>query len=76
VELEPSEIQALIAKDPAGWASRAKALHDAGAEVIRAVDARDADKVLELGERVEGSCEGCHRQYWYPNEVIPEVPKE
>ena len=45
-------------------------------DVITAVDAKDADKVFELGELIEASCENCHRQYWYPNEVIPEFPSD
>ena len=26
------------------------------------------------GETIEVACENCHRAYWYPNEVIPQVP--
>ena len=74
VELEPAEMDALIAKDRAGWERRATALHDVTAEVLQAIDAKDADKVFELGERVEAACEACHKHFWYPNEVIPEFP--
>ena len=71
IELEPEEMDALIAKDRPAWDARATALHDIVAQVIQAIDAKDADKVFELGERIEVACEGCHKQYWYPNEVIP-----
>jgi hypothetical protein len=74
VELEPEEMQAIIEKDPAGWATRATALHDAAMLAVHAADARDADKIFEVGETIEHACEGCHRQYWYPNEKIPEPP--
>ena len=76
IELEPEEMDALIAKDRSAWEARAKALHDVVAQVIQAVDAKDADKVFELGEQIEVTCEGCHKQYWYPNEVIPEFPQQ
>jgi hypothetical protein len=76
IELEPEEMDALIAKDRAAWNTRAKALHDVMAQVVQAVDAKDAEKVFELGEQIELACEGCHKQYWYPNEVIPEFPSE
>lgn len=76
VELEPEEMDALIAKDRAAWDARAKALHDAAFATLQAVDARDADKVFELGEQIELACEGCHSNYWYPNEKIPEFPSE
>ena len=76
IELEPEEMDALIAKDRAAWNTRAKALHDVMAQVVQAVDAKDAEKVFELGEQIELACEGCHKQYWYPNEVIPEFPSD
>jgi hypothetical protein len=74
VELEPSEMEVLINKDLTAWHMRAKALHDAGLAAIQAVDAKDAPKVFEVGEKIERACEGCHSQYWYPNEKIPPVP--
>ena len=74
VELEPSEMEELINKDPASWQMRARNLHDAGVAVLQAIDARDSQKVFEIGEQIEVACESCHRQYWYPNEQIPEIP--
>jgi hypothetical protein len=74
VELEPEEMDVLINKDLAGWNMRAKALHDAAMEAVRAAEKHDADKIFEVGETIEHACEGCHRQYWYPNEQIPELP--
>jgi hypothetical protein len=74
VELEPSEMEALINKDRASWEMRAKKLHEAGVAVLQAIDAKDSQKVFEVGEQIEQACENCHRQYWYPNEQIPPVP--
>lgn len=76
VELEPEEMDVLIAKDRAAWNERATHLHDAAINVIAAVDAKDANKVFELGEKIEEACENCHKQYWYPNEVIPDLPAD
>lgn len=76
VELEPLEMEALIDKDRASWNLRAKGLHDAGMEALQAIDAKDAQKVFEIGEHIERACENCHSQYWYPNEKIPPVPTE
>ena len=73
VELEPEEMDALIAKDPNAFHARASALREAARDVIKAVDARDPDKVFEIGEHIERACENCHTQYWYPNEKIPPV---
>ena len=74
VELEPVEMEALIAKDLDAWHKRAKALHEAALAALQAIDAHDANKVFEVGEQIERACEGCHSQYWYPNEKIPPVP--
>jgi hypothetical protein len=74
VELEPEEMQVMIEKDLAGWNQRARTLHDAAMLAVRAAEAKDADKIFEIGEAIEHACENCHRQYWYPNEQVPEVP--
>ena len=42
VELEPSEMEALINKDIPAWRMRAKALHEAGLAALRAIDNKDA----------------------------------
>jgi hypothetical protein len=76
IELEPLEMEALIDKDRASWIMRARGLHDAGLEVLQAIDAKDAKKVFEIGEHIERACESCHSQYWYPNEKIPPVPTD
>lgn len=74
VELEPEEMQVLIEKDRAAFNQRAKALHEAGMAAVAAADAKDAQKLFEVGETIEHACEGCHSAYWYPNEKIPTVP--
>jgi hypothetical protein len=74
VELEPAEMEVLINKDLAAWRRRAHGLHEAGLAALQAIDARDADTLFEVGEQIERACEGCHSQYWYPNEKIPPVP--
>lgn len=75
VELEPSEMEELINKDRAAFVQRATALHDAAMLAVHAAEEKNADKVFEVGENIEQACENCHRQYWYPNEKIPELPK-
>jgi hypothetical protein len=71
IELEPEEMEANINKDRATWNKRALALHDAVTQTLAAIDAKDPDKVFELGSTIERACEDCHKHYWYPNEEIP-----
>jgi hypothetical protein len=74
VELEPAEMEELVKKDPAGWQQRARALHDISVDVLKVVDAKDVQKLFDIGEDLDKACENCHRQYWYPNEQIPDFP--
>jgi hypothetical protein len=74
IELEPSEMDELITKDRNAWNERAKALHDIATSVLPIVDAKDAQKLFDVGEDIDKACENCHRQYWYPNEKIPDFP--
>jgi hypothetical protein len=71
VELEPEEMDALIAKDRTGWNERVEALHAAAEEALHAIDARDAQSLFDIGDRIEAACEHCHATYWYPNQVLP-----
>jgi hypothetical protein len=74
VELEPSEMEVLINKDRPAFYERAKALHEAGMAAIAAAEAKDSQKLFEVGEQIERACENCHAHYWYPNEKVPPVP--
>jgi hypothetical protein len=73
VELEPHEMQANIAKDLPEYYKAARRLHDAAAQALGAIEAKDAPKLFELGETIENACEYCHSRYWYPNEKIPAI---
>jgi hypothetical protein len=76
IELEPSEMQALIEKDFGAWVTHANDLHTAVSHALAAINAKDSDKLFEIGEEIERTCENCHKTYWYPNEVIPEFKVE
>jgi hypothetical protein len=76
VELEPSQMEELINKDRASFQARAKALHDVGLEALQAVEARDAARIVEAGDHMEMACENCHMNYWYPNQKIPDLPRD
>jgi hypothetical protein len=72
VELAPQQIEDLINKDRAAWIRYAHGLHDATMEAFKAIEAKDKDKLLEVGNAIDEACEKCHLQYWYPNENKPE----
>lgn len=76
IELEPGEMELLINQNRQAWVARVKAFRDVSQEVLRTVDARDGEKLFAIGARIDETCESCHRQYWYPNEKIPEFPTD
>jgi hypothetical protein len=67
VDLEPAQIEALLAEDRAGWTALTLGLHDSGMEVLRAIDAQDLDALLVAGDGLDLACENCHIQFWYPD---------
>ena len=71
VELGPDQIQALIDKDRGAFNKFAQALHDATMESFKAIDAKDAEGVLNTGDKIDTACENCHKMYWYPDEKPP-----
>jgi len=49
--------------DQGEWIRMSRAMIDAGQIVLRAAEARSADKVLEAGEALNVSCDTCHQRY-------------
>ncbi|MFT3906555.1 MAG: cytochrome c [Steroidobacteraceae bacterium] len=43
-------------------------------QALRAIDARDAAQLEAAGGLLEQSCESCHSTFWYPDEVVPQLP--
>jgi cytochrome c556 len=67
-ELSPEEMQALIAKQRPAFVAHAHVLHEAAMEALRAIDARNNDRISDAGGAIDSACEGCHLQFWYPNQ--------
>ena len=68
------QVRAAIDADPAAFAAHAQALHVAARAAVDAIDAHDAKRLLDAGERVDAACEACHTRYWYPHDVKPVWP--
>ena len=66
IDLEPAEIESLLAEDHETWARLVGQLHGAGVGVLNAVDAADVDALLVAGDRLDLACENCHARFWYP----------
>jgi hypothetical protein len=66
VELQPEQIEQMIAADRQAWIGFAHGLHDAAMPALKATEARDAEALLNAGEKIDKACENCHLKYWYP----------
>jgi hypothetical protein len=69
VDLAPEVIQQMIDNDPAAWADFAHGLYDATSDVLKSVDTKNTDKLLEAGDLIDKACESCHLKYWYPRQA-------
>ena len=77
VELSPEQIEDSINKDRASWINYTHGLHDATMEAFKAIEAKNAEGLLNAGDGIDNACEKCHLQYWYPNERRPqEAPSQ
>lgn len=70
-ELHAEAIEALINAQWPIFIDRAHALQDAADLAVKAIDAKDVDKLEEVGGIIEHTCESCHSQFWYPDDKRP-----
>ena len=68
IEEQPEAIQAFISGDPASWDKAANGLYDATALILKAVDGKNVDGILDAGDLIDKACETCHLKYWYPKQ--------
>jgi hypothetical protein len=71
IELEPEQILKIIQDNPAQWAKQTAALHDVAVEIIKVIDERNVQGLLDTGEKLDKVCEDCHLVHWYPKDKRP-----
>ena len=75
IQLGPEQIEALINEDRQMWTTRAHGLHDAALVAQKAIEARNAEALLDAGDVLDKACENCHITYWYPrNPAASKLP--
>ncbi len=70
-ELSGDQIEKLREQNWGAWVAHAQVLHTAVMESIKAVDARDKDKLSDAGGSLDEACESCHLEFWYPPKKTP-----
>src|SRR5262245_16425471 len=68
IEEEPEQIKALIDADRATWVKNAHGLFDSAKLMLDAIEKKDSEMLLDLGDQLDQACEKCHMQYWYPHQ--------
>jgi len=70
-ELNPPQIQALIAAHHDQFSQRAQGLRSAAQGLLTAIAAKNVEALENAGGVVEQACEQCHSQFWYPGDSRP-----
>ena len=70
-ELSPAQIQQRIEANHGAFVQFARVLQAAGHKALAAIDARDAQGLMDAGGVIDEACEACHVTYWYPNQSRP-----
>ena len=74
--LDSAQIQERIAANRPAFNGFAAALRETALLAVAAIDAQDPEALVKAGGSIETVCEGCHLSFWYPNQVIPDFPKD
>jgi hypothetical protein len=70
-ELSHAEIQQRIDSTHDSFIQFARNLQDAALKALTAIDAKNAQGLMDAGGVIDEACEACHVTYWYPNQNRP-----
>jgi hypothetical protein len=70
-EISHAEIQKRIDATHEGFVQFAHGLQAAGLQALAAIDAKNAQGLMDSGGTIDEACEACHVTYWYPNQRRP-----
>lgn len=62
------QVQTAIDANPKVFQAFAKQLSGSMEEIVAATKTKDAKKVIDVAGRLDQECEGCHKQFWYPEQ--------
>jgi len=70
---EPSTevLQQRFDKNHAAFVGFAQALRAVALKTLDAVDAKDPQRVFDVGGEIDEACEACHVVFWYPPDLAP-----
>jgi cytochrome c556 len=68
VELQPEEVDHLLATERPDFLRRIGVFKAAVADLAKAAEAKDAEALLTSLNGLDKGCESCHLHYWYPKD--------
>ena len=68
-EADPRVLQQRLDSNRAAFNGFAQALRGIGLKTLAAIDAKDTDKLFEVGGEIDEACEACHLVFWYPPDL-------
>ena len=60
----------MINRDRDSWNKAADGLYETTALMLKAVEAKNVDWILDAGDRIDKACETCQLKYWYPKQYV------
>jgi hypothetical protein len=66
-DLTPEKAAAKIKAEWPTYLAYAQTLQNAAMTVLKTVDAKDADGLVDAGGAIYEACEQCHKRFWYPD---------
>lgn len=72
--LDHAAIEAEVAREWPRFVKYAQDFQSAASEALAATQARDAARLLVVGEQLQQACEQCHAHFWYPGDRPPPDP--
>ena len=65
---QPDEVQENLNRNPTDFRQFAGALQAHMADIVSGARAHDAKKLSPLIDQLDGVCENCHLEFWYPGQ--------
>lgn len=62
------DVQKAIDANPAAFRAFARQLTVSMGKIATAARSKDAATLFDVSGQLDQECEGCHKQFWYPNE--------
>jgi len=69
-EADPHVLQRRLDSNRAAFNGFAQSLRGQGLKALAAIDAKDSDKLFQLGGDINEACEACHLAFWYPADLV------